>query len=112
MEIFPQSNGTSLMLTENPENRWKSDDKLLEECRRLVRVLTKKTETLYRECRHDRDKVTHIRSMVADLAALRVLVIRPGDDPVFLQSPEILTDARGIIYESVRSCELNRICDK
>lgn len=112
MENYPQRNGTSLRLPENPIKRWKSDDDPLEECRSLVRVLAKKTETLYRECRHDRDKAMHIRAMGTTLAALTVLVNKLDDDSRIFHKPEILVDTRGNIYESVRSCELSRICDK
>jgi hypothetical protein len=112
MENYPQRNGSPLMLPEIPLQRWRSEDNPLEECRSLVRILAKKTETLYRECRHDRDKATHIQAMGTTLAALTVMVNKLDDDSRILRTPEILEDARGIIYESVRSCELNRICDK
>jgi len=100
------------MIPDISGKRWRSDDNPLEECRSLIRVLVKKTETLYRECRHDQGKVTHIRTMGTTLAALTVLVNKLDDDSRMLHTPEILEDARGIIYESVRSCDLNRICDK
>jgi len=100
------------MLPESPVKRWRSDDNLPEECRSLVRVLAKKTETLYRECRHDRDKAMHIRGMGTTLAALAILVNNLDNDTRTMHSEKILEDARGVIYESVRFCDLNRICDK
>lgn len=88
------------------------DNNPLDECRSLVQALAKKTENLYRECRHDRDKATHIRAMGTTLAALSIHVNRLEHDSLKLHRPEIHEDALGVMYESVRSCDLNRICDK
>jgi hypothetical protein len=87
-------------------------DNPLSECRSLVQILAKKTETLYRECRHDRARSLHIRTMGSTLAALSDLVNRLDQDSRTMQTPQILVDSRGLTYEAVRSCDLNRICDK
>jgi hypothetical protein len=87
-------------------------DNPLSECRSLVQILAKKTETLYRECRHDRARSLHIRTMGSTLAALSELINRLDQDSRTMHTPEILVDSRGLTYESVRSCDLNRICDK
>jgi len=100
------------MLPEIPVKRWQSDDNPLEECRNLVRALMKKTDALYRKCRHDQDKSTHIRTMVRTLAALTIQINRINYNSRTMHTPEILEDARGIIYESVRFCDLNRFCEK
>lgn len=101
------------MMPIKPANRRRNDDNPLAECRSLVHLLANKTETLYRECRFDREKAMHIRSMGSALAALTVLVNKLDlDARVAPQIPEIFADGRGIIYESVRSCDLDRICDK
>jgi len=55
-------------VTATPVRRWKPDDNPFEECKSLVQVLAKKTETLCRECRSDMDKATHIRTMGSTLA--------------------------------------------
>lgn len=87
-------------------------DNPLSECRSLVQILAKKTEILYRECRHDRARSQHIRTMGSTLAALSDLVNRLDQESRTLQTPQILVDSRGFTYEAVRSCDLNRICDK
>ncbi|MDO9325165.1 MAG: hypothetical protein Q7T80_09450 [Methanoregula sp.] len=112
MENYPLIKNMSRSFQETSVKRSMPDNNPVKECRSLVRVLAKKTETLYRECRHDQDKASHIRAMGTALAALTVLVNRLDEDSGTIHTPEILKDARGIIYESVRSCELNRICDK
>jgi len=94
------------------KNQGIPDTNRLEKCRSLVRDLTKKTETLYRECRSDRDKVMHIRSMVSTLAALTAAVNRLDSGLQTLHAPDVLRDAHGFTYESVRSCDLDRLSDK
>jgi hypothetical protein len=90
----------------------KCGDNPLSECRSLVQILAKKTETLYRECRHDRARSLHIRTMGSTLAALSELINRLDQDSRIIQKPQIFVDSRGLTYESVRTCDLNRICDK
>lgn len=87
-------------------------DNPLSECRSLVQILAKKTETLYRECRHDPARSLHIRTMGSTLAALSDQVNRLDQDFRAVHTPQVLVDSRGLTYEAVRSCDLNRICDK
>jgi hypothetical protein len=75
-------------------------------------MLSKKTEILYRECRFDETKAVHIRAMASTLANLTTLVHRFDQEYGNSQAPNILKDARGFTYETVRSCDLDRICDK
>jgi hypothetical protein len=112
MENHQQRGGTSLMLPATPVKRWKPDENPFEECKSLVKVLTKKTETLCRECRSDKDKATHIRTMGSTLATLTDLVNRLDQDSRTRSTPEIIVDAHGFSYQSVRSCDLDRISDK
>jgi hypothetical protein len=112
MENRQQRGGTSLMLPATPGKRWKPDDNPFEECKSLVKVLAKKTETLCRECRSDKDKATHIRTMGLTLATLTDLVNRLDHDSRTRSTPEIIVDAHGFTYQSVRSCDLDRISDK
>jgi hypothetical protein len=111
MERYYMSYESPLKPKEIPQDQWKSDDYRLEDCKNLVRVLAERTEILYRECRFDRDKASHIRAMASTLAALTVLVNRIDLD--FRNTiPDILKDTQGFAYHSVRSCDLDRICDK
>ena len=112
MEQYHQKQGAVLNLKREPANQWETDPQSLEECRSLVCLLSKKTETLYRECRNDRQKATHIRTMGSILAALTSLVKRIEDDSRIMNRPEVFEDARGFTYHSVRSCDLDRLCDK
>ena len=112
MENHQQRGGTSLMLPATPVKRWKPDDNSFEECKSLVQVLAKKTETLCRECRSDLDKATHIRTMGSTLATLTDLVNRLDPESQTRSTPEIIVDAHGFTYQSVRSCDLDRISDK
>jgi hypothetical protein len=102
----------ALKLRGIPVNQWTSRDCPWEECRNLIRVLTRKTEILYRECRSYQDKVIHIRSMGSTLANLTTLVHRFDQEYGNSPAPNILKDARGFTYETVRSCDLDRIFDK
>jgi hypothetical protein len=88
------------------------EDNPLAECRNLVRVLAEKTDVLYRKCWHDQDKALRIRTMSSILATLTILVDRLDRESGSLRPQEIHEDSRGFTYRAVRSCELNRICDK
>ena len=112
MENHQQRGGTSLMLPATPVKRWKPDDNPFEEYKSLVKILSKKTETLCRECRSDLDKATHIRTMGSTLATLTDLVNRLDHESRTQHAPDIIVDARGFTYQSVRSCDLDRISDK
>nr|WP_320160225.1 hypothetical protein [uncultured Methanoregula sp.] len=75
-------------------------------------MLTQKAETLDRECRVDPETAVHIQTMGSTLAALTDLINRLDHQSRPSNSPEILEDARGFTYHSVRSCDLDRISDK
>ncbi len=111
MKSQRKSEGAALEPKGILQDQWKTDDYRLEDCKNLVRDLARNTEILYRECRFDRDKANHIRAMASTLATLTVLVNRIDVD-VRNTIPDILKDARGSTYRSVRSCDLDRICDK
>lgn len=101
----------SPMLPVTPVKQWKYENNSLEECRNLVRILAKRTETLYHECRSDKEKTTHIHAIRSTLGVLTTLVKKLDTDSR-PPSMEILEDARGFTYQSVRSCDLERISDK
>jgi hypothetical protein len=109
MKSCQQKEATSQIF---PVKHHECEDNPVIECRKLVHILTKKTELLYRECRLDRDKALHIRTMGSTLAALTVLVNKLDHESRSCQPQEIHEDPRGFIYRAVRSCDLNRICDK
>lgn len=89
----------------------KPDDNPSEKRRSLARHLAGKTEILCRECQIDKDNATHIRTMGSTLETLTALVRR--DTKVRIcQTTDILEDARGFTYRSVRSCDLERISYK
>jgi hypothetical protein len=90
----------------------RSDANPLEECRNLVRQLAKKTETLYRDCPSNQDKIIHIRSMGSTLAALTHLVSKLDPEVSACHVADILEDSMGYTYHSVRSCDLDRLSDK
>ena len=100
------------MLPRTAVKPWRSDNNPLEECRSLVRVLVNKTETLCRECRSEKDKATHIRTMGSTLETLMALVNKLDTESRPCHTPEILEDARGFTYHSVRTCDLERISEK
>jgi hypothetical protein len=50
--------------------------------------------------------------MGSTLAALTTLVYRLDQEYGNSPARDILKDARGFTYETVRSCDLDRICDK
>jgi hypothetical protein len=112
MEHHQQRGVAALKLTGIPRNQWESGDCPLEECRNLVRVLASKTEFLFRECRSDQDKASQIRAMGSTLAALTALVNRLDQESGNSHTPDILIDARGFTYQTVRSCDLDRLSDK
>jgi hypothetical protein len=112
MENPQQRGGTSLMLPATPVKRWKPDENPFEECKSLRQVLSKKTKPLSRECRSDKVKATHIRTTGSPLATLTDPVNRPDHDSRTWSTPEIMVDAHGFTYQSVRSCDLDRISDK
>jgi len=95
-----------------PVQQQRFEKNLLEECRSLACVLAKKIEILNRECRSEHDKSLHIRTMGFTLANLTARVNSPDHDTRTLQSSEILEDVRGFTYQSVRSCDLERIREK
>jgi hypothetical protein len=111
MEKIQQIVSASLMLPVTPVKQGKPDDNSSEECRNLLRALTGRTEILCRECRSDKDNTTHIRTMGPTLETLAALV-RRDTKPRICHTPDILEDARGFTYRSVRSCDLERISYK
>jgi hypothetical protein len=87
------------------------ENNLPAECRDLVQVLAEKTDELYRECRDDHKKAPQVRAMSSILASLADRVDRLDRDGSS-RPREIHEDCRGFTYRAVRSCDLNRICDK
>lgn len=112
MENQLQKNGTSLQLPVIPVKHRRYENSSLEECRNLVRVLAGKTEILYREYRSDKNIAMHIRTMGLTLETLTSLVNKLDTDARSCCVQEILEDARGFTYQSVRSCDLDRLSDK
>jgi hypothetical protein len=112
MEYRHQRKSTSLMIPISPQKQLSSDANPLEECRYLIRQLAKKTEILYRESPSDQDKIIHIRSMGSTLAALTHLINKLDPEESACHMADILEDARGYTYHSVRSCDIDRISDK
>ena len=101
-----------MIVTKTPVKQRRSENNPVEECRSLARVLAKKIEILNRECRSEHDKSMHIRTMGLTLATLTALVNTPDRDLRATQTSEILEDARGFTYRSVRFCDLERISEK
>ncbi len=100
------------MLHNKPVKQWRPDENLFDECRNLVSVLTQKTESLDRNRRVDPDLAVHIQTMGSTLATLTDLINSLDCQSRASQAPEILEDAYGFTYQSVRSCDLDRISDK
>jgi hypothetical protein len=50
--------------------------------------------------------------MASTLAALSVLVNRLDRGSPDAHAPDVLKDAQGFTYQTVRSCDLDRLCDK
>ena len=84
----------------------------IQECRNHIDILVNQTESLYRECRHDRDKTAQIRGMGTTLANLTYLVNELDGNLRRCNLPERAHNVNGITYRSVRSCDLDRISDK
>jgi len=101
-----------MIVTKTPVQQRSSENNSVEECRNLARVLAKKIGALAHECRFEHDNSVHIRTMGLTLATLTALVNTPDKDLRATQSSEILVDARGFTYKSVRFCDLERISDK
>jgi hypothetical protein len=78
----------------------------------LIDMLSTKNNILYRECRFDQKKARHIRSMGSILSAMTTMVNRPHKDSGSSRTADVFTDAKGFTYQTVRSCDLDRICDK
>ena len=72
----------------------------------------KKMGALSRKCPFEHDNSVHIRSTGLTLATMTALVNTPDKDLPATQTSEILVDARGFTYKSVRFCDLERISDK
>jgi hypothetical protein len=89
-----------------------SEDNPFDEFRNLINMLDTKNEILYRECRFDQKKARHIRSMGSILAAMTVMVNKLHGESGASRVSDMCTDARGFTYQTVRSCDLDRICDK
>jgi len=100
------------MIQKHHLKQHRSDANPLEECRNLVRQLAKKTETLYHGCPSEKDKIIHIRSVGSTLAALTHLINTLDPEEPNCHVADILEDARGYTYHSVRSCDLDRLSDK
>ncbi|MFA4861458.1 hypothetical protein [Methanoregula sp.] len=92
--------------------QWRPDESIFDECRNLLRVLTQKTENLDRKHQVDPDIAIHIQTMGSTLAALTDLINKLDRQSQTSHVPEIIKDARGFTYQSVRSCDLDRISDK
>ena len=101
-----------MIVTKTSVQQRRSENNPIEESRNLARVLAKKIGALTRECQFEHDNSVHIRTMGSTLATLTALVKTPDKDLRATQTSEILVDARGFTYKSVRSCDLERISDK
>ena len=112
MENHQQQAVSSLMISGAAMKKWRPEENPVEECRSLVRILARKTENLYRACRSDRDKAMHIRAMGSALTDLNEILDRFDRDPEIVHAVDILEDAHGFTYRSVRSCDLDRISEK
>ena len=111
MKKTQQIEDASLMLPVTPVKQGKPDDNSSEECRNLLRALAGRTEILCRKCQSDKDNATHIRTMGSTLETLTALVRRDTKSRM-RHTPDILEDAHGFTYRSVRSCDLERISYK
>ncbi len=89
-----------------------SEDNPFEEFRNLIDVLGTKNEILYRECRFDQKKARHIRLMGSILSAMTAMLNRLHKDSGSSRVADMFTDAQGFTYQTVRLCDLDRICDK
>jgi hypothetical protein len=109
---YRQPNGRTSPMLHKPVKHWRADESLFDECRNLIKVLTQKTETLDRNQRVDPEIAVHIQTMGSTLASLTNLINRLDRQSRDSPAPAILKDAHGFTYESVRSCDLDRISDK
>ncbi|MCK9579250.1 MAG: hypothetical protein M0Q92_02225 [Methanoregula sp.] len=112
METYLQNQKAAPVFSGMPAQRSISDERSLEECRTLLGILWRKTETLYRECEADRTKVTHLREMGAVLSSLAALVDTLNQGSCIRARPGILEDNYGNTYHSVRFCDMDRMSDK
>jgi hypothetical protein len=112
MENYKKAGRRSMLVLGTPLKQKETGRNSLDECRGLVNVLAKKTETLYRECRFDQGKAGLIREMGLTLAALTTMVNKLDRElhPRFTR--ESIEDAHGNTYHTVRSCDLDRISEK
>ena len=101
-----------MIVTKTSVQQGRSENNAIEECRNLARVLVKKIGALTRKCPFEHDNSVHIRSMGLTLATTTALVNTPDKNLPATQTSEILVDARGFTYKSVRFCDLERISDK
>ena len=101
-----------MIVTKTSVQQRRSENNPIEESRNLARVLAKKIGALTRECQFEHYNFVHIRTMGLTLAILTALLNTPDKDLRATQSSEILVDARGFTYKSVRFCDLERISDK
>jgi len=89
-----------------------SEDNPFDEFRNLIDMLDTKNEILYWECRFDQKKARHIRSMGSVLSAMTAMLNRLHKDSGSSRVADMITDAQGFTYQTVRLCDLDRICDK
>ncbi len=101
-----------MIVTKTAVQQRESENNPIEECRNLARVLAKKIGSLTSEYRFEHDNSVHIRTMGLTLATPTALVNTSDKDLRATQTSEILVDAHGFTYQSVRSCDLERISDK
>lgn len=101
-----------MIVTKTSVQQGRSENNAIEACRNLTRVLAKKIGALTRECPFEHDNSVHIRSMGLTRATTTALVNTPEKNLPATHTSEILVDARGFTYTSVRFCDLERISDK
>ncbi len=112
MENHQQRAVPSLMISGTPVKKGRPEENPVEECRSLVRILARKTEDLYQACRSDRHKALHVRAMDSNLTDLNELLDKLDQETQIIHPFDVLEDARGFTYRSVRSCDLDRISEK
>jgi hypothetical protein len=112
MENDEQQAGPSTMIVGTPMKRWRPETNPVDECRSLVRVLAGKIEHLRESGRSDQNKAICIRAMSTRLNALDALLNRLDQEPAAAPAMDVMEDALGFTYRSVRFCDLERISDK
>jgi hypothetical protein len=112
MEEHEQQAGPAGMIAGAPMKKWRPEKSPVDECRSMIRVLAGKIEQLRETSRSDHNKVTCIRAMSARLSALDVLLSRFEQDSKTAPAMEMMEDALGFTYRSVRFCDLERISEK